>query len=72
MTIKNENSLYEFFLKTGRTDKINIKWALENKDFLLNYYPKAFAFFFPDDAEQMDDEAADELHYLNTVCGRDK
>lgn len=64
------NSLQEFFLKTGREDKIKIDWALDNHDYLYNFFPKAFARFFPDEDKVLEDEAADNMHYMQSTMGR--
>ena len=64
------NKLYKFFLDTNREDDIPLKWIHQNKPFIMSNYPKAFEKFFPDEDQQMEDEAHDEVQYLLNVLGR--
>lgn len=67
----NQDTLNMFLLKSGRLDKISAIWSYKHKDLISNN-SRAFEVFFPDEAQQAYDEAAEDLQHLNLTCGRGK
>ena len=64
------NKLYKLFLDTKQSDKIPLKWIHQNKFLIMNDYPDVFAEHWPDEDDEMENEAADNMRYLNSTCGR--
>ena len=70
--IGKNNFLNSSFLYGGHFEKIDLEWAVSNKDILDNHFRSAFVYFFPEEARQQHDDAKEELQDLMNTCGRDR